>query len=173
MTEAEQEGRRQVVEMVKFLRKYSPRFKDAYLLKLASQIGVRETRRVMGAYILTADDVLKGRKFSDGIARTDYNIDIHNPAGTGTVITELAPGEYYEIPYRCLLPEGLNNLLVGSRCISSTHEAHSSLRIMPVVSGIGEAAGAAAAIAVKEGLAPAAIDGARMKKEILGKMEKF
>jgi len=173
LTEAEQEGRRQVMEMMVFFRKHSPRFRDAYLLKVAAQIGVRETRRIMGEYILTADDVLGGRKFPDGIARSNYNIDIHNPAGTGTVIKELAPGEYYEIPYRCLVPSGLNNLLVGSRCISVTHEAHSSLRIMPVVSGLGEAAGAAAAIAVKEGIVPAKIDGARMKREILDKMEKF
>lgn len=173
MTEAEQEGRRQVVEMMDFFRKHSPRFKDAYLLKVAAQIGVRESRRIMGEYILTAGDVLKGRKFPDGIARSNYNIDIHNPSGTGTVLQELAPGEYYEIPYRCIVPSGIDNLLVGSRCISSTHEAHSSLRIMPVVSGLGEAAGAAAAIAVKEGITPAAIDGARMKKEILGKADKF
>ena len=173
MTEAEQEGRRQVVEMMSFFRKKSPRFRNAYLLKVACQVGVRETRRIMGEYILTAEDVLGGRKFPDGIARSSYNIDIHNPAGTGTVLKELAPGQHYEVPYRCLVPTGLNNLLVGSRCISSTHEAHSSLRIMPVVSGLGEAAGAAAAIAVKDAIVPAMIDGARMKKEILGKMESF
>jgi hypothetical protein len=173
MTEAEQEGRRQVMEMMAFFRKHSPRFREAYLVKVATQVGVRESRRIMGEYTLTAEDVLGGRKFPDGIARSNYNIDIHNPAGTGTVLKELAPGEYYEIPYRCIVPTGISNLLVGSRCISSTHEAHSSLRIMPVVSGLGEAAGAAAAIAVKEGVAPAEIDGARMKKEILGKMERF
>jgi len=136
-------------------------------------VGVRETRRIMGKYMLTAEDVLGAQKFPDGIARSNYNIDIHNPTGTGTVLKELAPGEYYEIPYRCLVPTGLDNLLVGSRCISATHEAHSSLRIMPVVSGLGEAAGAAAAIAVKEAIVPAMIDGARMKKEILGQMESF
>ena len=95
-------------------------------------------------------------------------MDIHNPTGTGTVIKGVPQGDYYEVPYRCLVPKGLKNLLVGSRCISSTHEAHSSFRVMPVVAGIGEAAGAAAAKCAKSGAEPAALDGKEMKAEILG-----
>ena len=89
----------------------------------------------------TVDDVLEAVKFDDGIARSRYPVDIHSPTGEGTVIQRLPPGEYYEVPYRCLLPQNVDNLLIGSRCVSSTHEAHSSLRVMPVVAGIGEAAG--------------------------------
>lgn len=168
LTEAEIEGRRQVLELFRLFQKKSPRFKNAYLIKMACQIGVRETRRVLGQYILTEADVVEARKFEDGIARSNYPIDIHNPAGTGTVIKEVKKGDYYEIPYRCLLPLGFNNLIIGSRCISATHEAHSSIRVMPVVSGIGEAAGMAAAKAARDGISLCDIRGDLLKKEMFG-----
>ncbi|MBN1937074.1 MAG: FAD-dependent oxidoreductase [Anaerolineae bacterium] len=167
MTAAELEGRRQTAELVDLFRRKSPRFKDAYLIKTAAQIGVRESRRVMGQYVLDVDDVLEAAKFADGIARSNYPVDIHSPTGEGTVIQHLPPGEFYEIPYRCLVPPGVDNLLIGARCISSTHEAHSSLRVMPVVAGIGEAAGIAAAWAVREGVPPKDIDGTKLKKRVL------
>jgi hypothetical protein len=168
MTTAELEGRRQVAELVDLFKRCSPRFKNAYLVKMAAQIGVRESRRVMGAYTLTVAEVVEGCKFADGIARSNYPVDIHSPTGEGTVIRRLPPGEYYEVPYRCLVPRNVDNLLIGSRCISATHEAHSSLRVMPVVAGIGEAAGVAAAWAAREGITPRDIDGARLKAAILG-----
>jgi hypothetical protein len=167
MTAAELEGRRQVAELFDLFRHRSPRFKDAYLIKTAAQIGVRESRRVMGEYVLTAGEVVEACRFEDGIARSNYPIDIHNPTGEGTVIQRLPPGEFYEVPYRCLVPKGVDNLLVGSRCISATHEAHASLRIMPVVAAIGEAAGIAAAWAVQEGILPREIDGARLRAAML------
>lgn len=145
LTAAELEGRRQVRQMVRFLRAEVPGFADAWLQEMAPQIGIRESRRVMGDYVLTVDDVLEARKFDDGIARGSYSVDIHNPAGTGTVIKRLPPGEAYDIPYRCLTPRGFDNLLIAARCISADHGAHSSLRVMPIVMAIGEAAGVAAA----------------------------
>jgi hypothetical protein len=163
LTEAERSGRKQVVEMVALVRQHVPAFKNAYLQKMAAHIGVRESRRVMGGYLLTAEEVLAGTKFPDGIARSVYPVDIHNPAGTGTVLKHLADDAYYEIPYRCLVPKGMHNLLIGSRCISATHEAHSSLRVMPVVSGIGEAAGIAAAISAQRGVYADEIDGREIK----------
>jgi hypothetical protein len=169
MTEAELEGRRQVRELLALFKRRSPRFKDAYLMKMASQIGVRESRRVMGEYVLDETDVLEARKCDDGIARSTYSIDIHSPTGEGTVIKHVPKGDYYEIPYRCLVPKAVDNLLVGSRCISSTHAAHSSLRIMPVVAGIGEAAGTAAAMAVASSRAPRDVDGAKLKEQVLGR----
>jgi len=169
MTEAELEGRRQVRELLALFRQRSPRFAHAYLMKIAAQTGVRESRRVMGEYVLDEADVLEARKHDDGIARSTYSIDIHNPTGEGTVIKHVPKGDYYEIPYRCLVPKAVDNLLVGSRCISSTHAAHSSLRIMPVVAGVGEAAGAAAAMAVAAGTTPREIDGAKLKEQILGR----
>ena len=134
-TEAEIEGRRQVDDMVRFLKKYVRGFENSYLMKMGSQIGVRESRRVIGKYVLTAEDVLSARHFEDGIACASYPIDIHNPAGTGTEMHHLKKGTYYKIPYRCLVPLGVENLIVASRCISATHEAHSSLRVMPIVWG--------------------------------------
>ncbi len=167
LTEAERIGRKQVVEMVELLRRNVPAFKNAYLQKMAAHIGVRESRRVMGGYLLTAEEVLAGAKFPDGIARSVYPVDIHNPAGTGTVLKHLAEDAYYEIPFRCLVPRGMRNLLIGSRCISATHAAHSSLRVMPVVSGIGEAAGTAAAICAQRGIFVDELDGREVKSLIL------
>jgi hypothetical protein len=166
LTEAEQIGRRQVVEMVALLKEHIPAFRNAYLQKMAAHIGVRESRRVMGRYVLSADEILAGAKFEDGIARSVYPVDIHNPAGTGTVLKHLPAGEYYEIPFRCLVPLGCRNLLIGSRCISATHEAHSSLRVMPVVAGIGEAAGIAAALCAQNGIFTDVADGREVRREI-------
>jgi hypothetical protein len=168
MTAAELEGRRQTAELLDLFRRRSPRFKDAYLVKMAAQIGVRESRRVMGEYVITVDDVLEAVKFEDGIARSRYPVDIHSPTGEGTVIQHLPPGEFYEVPYRCLVPLNVDNLLVGSRCISSTHEAHSSLRVMPVVAGIGEAAGIAAAWSAQRGISPRQVDGVKLKAAVFG-----
>jgi hypothetical protein len=168
MTTAELEGRRQTAELLDLFRRHSPRFKDAYLVKMAAQIGVRESRRVIGDYVLTVDDVLEAVKFEDGIARSRYPVDIHSPTGEGTVIQHLPPGEFYEVPYRCLVPKNVDNLLIGSRCISSTHEAHSSLRVMPVVAGIGEAAGIAAAWASREAISPREVDGIKLKSAVFG-----
>lgn len=163
MTEAEIEGRRQVDELARFLTKRVAGFENAYLMKTGAQIGIRESRRVMGRCVLTADDVIEGRKFDDGIACGSYAIDIHNPSGTGTKMIYLDEGIYYHIPYRSLVPLGIGNLIVASRCISATHEAHSSLRVMPTVWGIGHAGGIAAALSVKHDLPPEKVDPAELR----------
>src|SRR4029434_10626863 len=95
-------------------------------------IVLRETRRILGDYQLTGDDILQARKFPDVIARSTYPVDIHNPEGSGTLLKRLPPGEAYDIPLRCLLPRDVEDVLVAGRCISGTHEAHSSYRVMPV-----------------------------------------
>ena len=115
----------------------------------ASEIGVRESRMIVGDYVLTEQDCLNCVKFDDAIAASNYDIDIHNPEGTGTSHHYFGAGEYYTIPYRSLIPKGAVNLLVAGRCISSDHGAQASYRIMPVVCCIGEAAGTAAGLAVK------------------------
>ncbi|MFW5867823.1 MAG: FAD-dependent oxidoreductase, partial [Armatimonadota bacterium] len=151
MTEAELIGRRQVRQMVRFLVGEVPGFENAWLSEMAPQIGIRESRRVMGDHVLDVDEVLGAAKFDDGIARGSYAVDIHNPAGTGTVIKRLPPGEAYDIPYRCLTPRGFDNMLIAARCVSCDHAAHSSLRVMPIVMAIGEAAGCAAEMALDGG----------------------
>lgn len=172
MTEAEIEGRRQVDQMIKFLKKYIRGFEESYLMRIGTQIGVRESRRVIGKYILTADDVLNAVHFEDGIACACYGIDIHNPTGTGTQRQHLKPGTYYTIPYRCLVPERVDNLLISSRCISSTHEAHSSLRVQPIVWAIGQAAGTAAALCIKKKINPSELD-ASILRTLLKKQNAF
>lgn len=151
---AEWEGRRQMRQIADVLRRYVPGFEDAYVAQSGVQVGVRETRRIVGEVQLTADDVLEARKFSDGIARGTYPVDIHNPTGKGTVLRHLPPGEFYEIPLRALLPQGVDHLLVAGRSISGTHEAHSSYRVMPICMATGQAAGVCSALAVREGRAP-------------------
>lgn len=158
LTYAEIEGRRQMVELMDFLRRRVPGFENAYLLMSGVQIGVRETRRIIGEYILTGDDIVKARKFEDAIARGSYPIDIHSPTGEGTTIRRLPPGEYYDIPYRCLVPKKIDNLLVAGRCISSTHEAQAAIRVIPIVVAIGQAAGTAAALSVKFDVPPRELD---------------
>ena len=151
VTKAEIEAREQVMEMFLFLRNHWDGCQNAQLLSTAMQIGVRESRMIDGEYTLTQEDLLACRKFDDGIAACNYDIDIHNPEGSGTSHFYFPAHEYYTIPYRCLIPKDAKNLLVAGRCISSTHEAQASYRIMPVVCTLGEAAGVAAAVASKEG----------------------
>ena len=112
-------------------------------------IGVRESRKIIGKHVLNVDEVKNCVKFEDRIAAGNYDIDIHSPDGSGTSHYYFPEGQYYTIPYRSLLPEKVNNLLVAGRCISSTHEAQASYRIMPIVSTLGEAAGVAAGVANK------------------------
>lgn len=156
---AEREARAQMRQIVAFFRRRVPGFADCYVCQSGTHIGVRETRRIEGEYVLTAEDVLGARKFPDAVARASYPVDIHNPAGRGTVLRRLPPGEWYEVPFRCLVPRGVENLLVAGRCISGTFEAHSSYRVTPTAMATGQAAGIAAALAAR-GNAPARAVGA-------------
>lgn len=149
MTDAEIEGRRQVLELYGFMKGNIKGFEESNLVQIAPQVGVRESRRIEGEYTLTEDDLVNCVKFEDSIARGCYSIDVHNPAGTGTVIKKIKRGDYYTIPLRSLMPKGVSNLIVAGRPISSTHTAHSAIRIMPICSNIGEAAGCTVAIAFK------------------------
>ncbi len=167
LTRAEVEGRRQVEELARFMKKNVPGFEKSYLVKTGAQIGIRESRRVLGAYVLNADDVVTGRKFDDGVACGSYAIDIHNPTGTGTHMVYLEEGIYYGIPYRCLLPKEIDNLIVASRCISASHEANSSLRVMPTVWAIGHAGGVAAALAAKGKVKPGGVDVAALRNRLV------
>ena len=166
LTEAELIARRQVQQMASFLQAKVPGFSEAYVSEIAPQIGIRESRRIVGDYCLSEDDVLAARKFDDGIARGAYSIDIHNPAGTGTIIKRVPPGDAYDIPYRCLCPVGFSNLLIAGRPISSDHAAHSSHRVMPIAACNGEAAGVAAALCVSEGCDIRGIDTGRLRETL-------
>jgi len=151
VTKAELQAREQVFEIHDFLKENIPGFAESYVLSTALQIGIRESRMVEGEYTLTQEDLKSLARFDDAIAVGNYDIDIHNPEGTGTSHYYFGDGQWYEIPYRCLLPKGVTNLLVAGRCISSTHEAQASYRIMPFCAELGQAAGAAVSLAVKSG----------------------
>jgi hypothetical protein len=166
LTYAEYQSRQQMKQIISFLKRYIPGFEAAYAIQSGSQIGVRETRRIQGEYQLTAEDILSAKKFPDRIARSTYPIDIHNPKGSGTILKRLPPGEYYDIPLRCLLPQKIDNLLVAGRCISGTHEAHSSYRVMPVSMATGQAAGICAALSVKTQRIPRRIPIEEVQQEL-------
>jgi hypothetical protein len=151
---AEWQSRRQMRQIAAFLRRHVPGFEKSYVAQSGVNVGVRETRRVVGDYQLNVEDILSARKFPDVIARSTYPVDIHNPEGTGTLLRRLPPGESYDIPMRCLLPREVEGLIVAGRCISGTHEAHSSYRVMPVSMATGQAAGACAALAARSGRLP-------------------
>lgn len=144
---AEQEAREQMFEMYNFLKENIDGFQNSTIIMSAPEIGVRESRKIVGEYTIVAEDLLSCKKFPDSVAVGSYAVDIHSPDGTGTLIKKIPQGEYYTIPYRALIPVEMENLLVAGRSISSTHEAQSAYRIMPIVCGIGEGAGIATAIA--------------------------
>ncbi|HAI87104.1 MAG TPA: FAD-dependent oxidoreductase [Firmicutes bacterium] len=148
MTRAEAEGRRQVGLVAGFLQRHVPGFGDSYLLNTAAQIGVRETRRLVGCYTLTRDDMLSGRAFPDSVCRGGYPIDIHDPAGSEVSVDAGIPSTSYSVPFRCLISEELDNLLVTGRAISVSHEALGATRVTPTCMALGEAAGTAAGLCV-------------------------
>ncbi|CAM3904735.1 FAD-dependent oxidoreductase [Cohnella lubricantis] len=148
LTKAELEGRRQVLELEQFFKASIPGFEQASISGVGTQIGVRETRRIIGHYVLNGHDVLDARRFPDVIARSGYPIDIHNPEGKGITANFIREGGAYDIPYRCLVPQQVTNLLLAGRCISTTHEAQATTRLTPSCMAIGQAAGTAAALAV-------------------------
>ena len=152
VTEAEILARKQVYEIYEFMKKHADGLENSFLMMTATEIGVRESRMIVGDYILTEKDCRAFTKFEDSIAACNYDIDIHNPEGTGTSHYYFPQGEYYTIPYRSLIPKTVNNMLVAGRCISSDHGAQASYRIMPTVCCIGEAAGCAIALAVKDNI---------------------
>lgn len=149
ITQAEIEAREQVFELHQFLKENIEGFENSRVLSTALQIGIRESRKIEGEYTLTVEDLKSLARFDDAIAVANYDIDIHNPEGAGTSHYYFGPGEWYEIPYRCLIPKNMDNLLVAGRCISSTHEAQASYRIMPFCAELGQAAGTAVAVAKK------------------------
>jgi hypothetical protein len=151
LSRAELEGRRQVREIHAFLKKNSKCYQNAKIISIATHIGVRESRKLKGVHVLTEQELLNCVHFEDTVACGNYDIDIHNPDGTGTYIHAFGHRQYYSIPYRALLPREYTNLLVAGRCLSATHEAHSAVRVMPICACMGEAVGVAIGVAHNTG----------------------
>lgn len=165
LTWGEAEGRRQIHDIQKYLIEYVPGFESAYFTKMAPFIGIRETRRIVGKYVMTAADVLGCQRFDDAIAVASYPLDLHHPQGGGCTLEWC--GDCYDIPYRSLIPENIENLIVAGRCISTTHEAMSAIRVMAPCMAMGEAAGRAAKLAIRAGVAPSQLDVAKLREELI------
>jgi glycine/D-amino acid oxidase-like deaminating enzyme len=165
LSRAVMKARREIPNLVEECRQHLPGFEDCLLLDTGCTLGVRETRRIMGEYVLTGDDVVAGRQFSDEVALNGYDLDIHIP---GQEERCLDPGTSYGIPYRCLLPRNTERLLVAGRPISTTHVAHSSTRIMTCCMATGQAAGVAAAMAVAEGVRPREVGADDLRESLKG-----
>jgi hypothetical protein len=144
---AEIEGRRQAWNAAEYLRQEVPGCGGGRLQGFATQVGVRETRRVEGDHVLSADDLLQPVAFDDAIAAGAYPIDIHPAAGGGLVYQTLGDDHAYQIPYRSLVPRTLDNALVAGRGVSATHVALAAIRVMTISMAVGQAAGTAAALA--------------------------
>lgn len=152
LTRAETDARKQAWSLFSLLRREAPGFQKAYLLETGSQIGVRETRRIVGEYTISDEDILGGRTFTDAIACGAYPIDIHEVKSEWGLAEKkeslwIDLPSPYDIPYRSLIPRGMKNLLAAGRCISASHMAHGSLRVQPIAMAIGQAAGTAAGLA--------------------------
>lgn len=163
---AEIEGRAQALEYARFLRDQVPGFERAQLSWLSHPIGVRETRRVYGQYRLTGQDCLSARKFSDSIGVCGAPIEDHH-SGSDTAWRYLPGGETYDIPFRTLVPQEVQGLLVAGRCFSATHDAHASCRSMAQTMTMGQAAGTAAALSVAQDVPPAEVGVSALQEKLL------
>jgi hypothetical protein len=167
LTLGEIEARRQMADIITYLKSYVPGFEKSHFSKTAPFLGIRETRRIVGHYVMTQEDVLGCRRFDDAIAVASYPIDIHRPGDEGCTL--IWCGDCYDIPYRSLLPTKVDNLLVAGRCISTTHEAMGAIRVMATCMAMGEAAGRAAKMAVREGIPPAKINAQKLRAELVAR----
>jgi hypothetical protein len=148
-TWGELEGRRLAEEAAVFLQAHVPGFAEAFLDDTATALGVRETRRVVGDYVLTGGDVTRGAAFDDAVARGAWPREYH-VHGRGTEYEFLPAGLTYQVPFASLRPRGVSNLLVAGRCLSADHDALASIRVMGPSLAVGQAAGTAAALAVRD-----------------------
>lgn len=168
LSKAEQILRRQITGVTEFLRRYVPGYQKARIKSTASTLGVRESRRITGEYVLQDDDLRAGRKFPDVVVHNaNFVVDIHNPTGGGQAEGLAEVIKAYDIPYGCLIPQRIENLVLSGRCISGTHRAHASYRVMTICMAIGEASGAAAALSLQKGVSPRALSAEIVQKTLL------
>jgi Dehydrogenases (flavoproteins) len=157
MTKAEIEGRRQIARAVSYLKKHWPGFGQAHLSGIAPVLGVREARRIVGRYMLTREDILAGKKFADAVAIGCYPIDIHGKKNHAVAFTPIGGDGIYTIPFSSMLPVEMPGVIAAGKCVAADTGAFAAIRTMPVCLAMGEAAGTAAAIALKKGVPPSAV----------------
>jgi hypothetical protein len=168
LTRATLESRKQAFETIAVYRRYVPGMENCHMVSTPATIGTRESRRIRGLHRLTRNEILAQTAFPDAIGWGSFFIDIHNTKGPGMDEKTHRPpkGFKYQIPYRILTPKDVDNLLVAGRCASCDHEALGSLRVMPQCGVMGQAAGAAAALAVKSGTTPREADLETLRKTL-------
>jgi len=167
---ADYELRQQINILRDFLRDNLPGYENIKVIGSGTTTGVRESRRIMGDYVIDADELSAGKRFSDVIVHDAlFIVDIHNPDGAGQAEEKIQYCQPYDLPYRCFLPKGLEGLMVAGRCISGTHRAHASYRVMSICMAMGEAIGIAAALSVSKGCTPRQLDVTLLQKTMTEK----
>lgn len=152
---ADLELREQILTLLDFFHKHIPGYENCRIISSGTTTGVRETRRVIGDYIITAEEMAAGCRFDDVIVhRAEFIVDIHNPEGSGQAEEHIQYCDPYDLPYRCFTPKGVECLYTAGRCISGTHRAHASYRVMSICMAMGEAVGIAAAMCAQSGTTP-------------------
>ena len=164
-THGEEECIKQNAEIVRYLKAFIPGFENAYVDRVAPFMGIRETRRIIGEYILTEQDIFDCARFDDAIGVAAYPVDLHHPVG-GDCTLMWCP-DCYDIPYRCLVPLKVDGLICAGRDISATHLALASVRVMGPAMCLGEAAGKAAALCARDGVQPRDLDVRKLRKALL------
>ena len=167
---ADLELREQMYLLEDFFHKHIPGYENCRVISSGTTTGVRETRRVIGDYVITAEEMAAGCRFEDVIVhRAEFIVDIHNPAGSGQAEEHIQYCDPYDLPYRCFTPKGVENLYTAGRCISGTHRAHASYRVMSICMAMGEAVGTAAALCAAEGVTPRELDVKKLQKSLTDK----
>ena len=164
-TQGEHDGRFQMYEVIAYLKNFVPGFENAWLEHSAPFMGIRETRVIVGKYVMTAKDILEQKRFDDAIAVAGYPVDIHHAQGGDC--TMLFCEDAYQIPYGVLVPPTVEGLLVAGRCSAMDHEAMAATRVMSTCMALGEAAGVAARIAIADGVEVSAVDVTKVQKALL------
>lgn len=171
LTKAQIIGKKAILRQLSFYRNYIKGFENAYIAEVAPMVGIRESREIQTQQILTASDILSHKKHPDGIAQSNYPIDIHGMGDEYTCapLTKNRPEEkpFYEVPYGALVVQGLDNLLVAGRCIGCDFSAQAAVRIMPTCRATGEAAGIAAALSIDRSVSPSKLDGQIVREKML------
>ena len=168
LSEGEIQGRRQSWDVFEFIKEFTPGFENSYIVDIAPQIGIRETRRIVGEYVVTEADILGCASFPDSIGVNGWPVEAHVP---GSVVLKFPPipeaRGFNQLPYRMVVPKGVDNLFVAGRCASMTHDGQSSARVSGSCFVMGQAAGTAADLAMRAGVAPAAVDVRKLQQQLV------
>lgn len=159
--------RGQIDTLIRFFRENLPGYENCKYIASGTTTGIRESRRVVGEYLITAEELAAGKRFDDVVVhKAEFIVDIHNPAGAGQAEEKIQYVVPYDLPYGCFVPKGVDGLMTAGRCISGTHRAHASYRVMSICMAMGQAVGVAAALCARQGCQPRALDVKALQKEL-------